>query len=498
MAYFNEFPNTRTYDSDLGWLISAVSKMQEDMEGMEKITYHDPIGWNISTQYEKNTVVKDPLTDVLYLSSQPVPAGVSLTNTDYWIAIGDFSYTIQYLKDAICTTDEGDSLTATRSYSVGDFLWWSDKLYKAIAVIHVGDAFGNNNIQNVQIVNLLEDIQTIIDNDVAGLQTKINDLSSATQWVQTKGKNIVWFGDSWTFGVGADDNDSRYSTLVSKRLGMTEYNYSVGAAGFTISGNTIADQITTASAGMTTAQKNNTAIVVIMGGVNDWRHNASSYTATTFSAEVRSVIYAAHAAFPNSKIVLAIGNTGYRLATNGYRYWIEYTNYHCAYGVAYPIQVIDNFINYLGPVEGLFTADGLHPNNSAHALIAGKLSTAIMGGKVNNTTYLGALSLPENWGTNHAIHFIQQEDMIHFGGAMINATDGAVTANTLIGQISAAWSPRDNAYLPIAKNNLTDGSTFCVVGNPSATFGAVASVRIIPASSLTANFYIPPASWRWN
>ena len=27
MAYFNEFPHTRTYDSDLGWLIKNVKKL---------------------------------------------------------------------------------------------------------------------------------------------------------------------------------------------------------------------------------------------------------------------------------------------------------------------------------------------------------------------------------------------------------------------------------------------------------------------------------------
>lgn len=29
MAYFNEFPHTRTYDSDLGWLIKQVKKLLE-------------------------------------------------------------------------------------------------------------------------------------------------------------------------------------------------------------------------------------------------------------------------------------------------------------------------------------------------------------------------------------------------------------------------------------------------------------------------------------
>lgn len=32
MSYFNEFPNTRTYDSDLGWLISKVTEINTEMQ----------------------------------------------------------------------------------------------------------------------------------------------------------------------------------------------------------------------------------------------------------------------------------------------------------------------------------------------------------------------------------------------------------------------------------------------------------------------------------
>lgn len=32
MAYFNEFPHTRTYDSDLGWLIKLVTEMKQEVQ----------------------------------------------------------------------------------------------------------------------------------------------------------------------------------------------------------------------------------------------------------------------------------------------------------------------------------------------------------------------------------------------------------------------------------------------------------------------------------
>lgn len=36
MAFFNEFPHTRTYDSDLGWLIKNVKKLIETTDGQQE------------------------------------------------------------------------------------------------------------------------------------------------------------------------------------------------------------------------------------------------------------------------------------------------------------------------------------------------------------------------------------------------------------------------------------------------------------------------------
>lgn len=36
MAFFNEFPHTRNYDSDLGWLIESVKKLVECCEGVNE------------------------------------------------------------------------------------------------------------------------------------------------------------------------------------------------------------------------------------------------------------------------------------------------------------------------------------------------------------------------------------------------------------------------------------------------------------------------------
>lgn len=88
MAYFNEFPNTRTYDSDIGWLIATVRQLIDRIDGYNEVHFADPLAWDITTQYTNATIVKDPETGSLFISKKNVPAGILLSNSEYWEEIG--------------------------------------------------------------------------------------------------------------------------------------------------------------------------------------------------------------------------------------------------------------------------------------------------------------------------------------------------------------------------------------------------------------------------
>ena len=75
MSFF-EFPYTRTYSSDLGWIIRQLQWVTKEVQ-FKTIKYADPLAWDITRQYEQNTVVIDQNTGIAYLSTQPVPTGVS-------------------------------------------------------------------------------------------------------------------------------------------------------------------------------------------------------------------------------------------------------------------------------------------------------------------------------------------------------------------------------------------------------------------------------------
>lgn len=83
------------YDESLSYyellckIIDKVNELAEDTLGL--IKYADPIQWNITKQYSENTVVVDPETGTAYISRQPVPSGILLTDKNYWNTIFNYA-----------------------------------------------------------------------------------------------------------------------------------------------------------------------------------------------------------------------------------------------------------------------------------------------------------------------------------------------------------------------------------------------------------------------
>lgn len=91
--------NGHMYEYDLCWLVEKILSFESQLNqaiDLKTIHYADPIQWDITTQYAPNTVVVDPKTGTAYMSKVPVPAGILLTNTDYWTVI--FNYQDIYTK----------------------------------------------------------------------------------------------------------------------------------------------------------------------------------------------------------------------------------------------------------------------------------------------------------------------------------------------------------------------------------------------------------------
>ena len=87
MAFLNQFPYSDFHEMNLDWIIKEVKRLTSEMEtfqAVNKVTFRD--NWDITIQYPAwSMVINDGFA---YISSKPVPAGIDILNTDYWILIG--------------------------------------------------------------------------------------------------------------------------------------------------------------------------------------------------------------------------------------------------------------------------------------------------------------------------------------------------------------------------------------------------------------------------
>ena len=169
MSLFQDrWPWSNIHELNLDWILLRLTKLEKDVYdfvALNALKYADPIQWNITTQYEKNTIVIDPLTGTAYISVQPVPSGVALTNTDYWTPVFDLSSFIARAGQNFTVHYEADTtLAATFNSNAEDWLVWGDVLYKVLVNITAGDQYVvGSNIEHFtmeDIIGHLDDLQT--------------------------------------------------------------------------------------------------------------------------------------------------------------------------------------------------------------------------------------------------------------------------------------------------------------------------------------------------
>lgn len=159
---FNEYPYRNLTDLNLDFILKAIKAIQNELTNFvnfNTIKYADPIQWNITTQYEANTVVIDGTSGNAYLSTQAVPSGVALSNTDYWTVIFNYATQLDSLREQIAEADEEASTTATAARSVGDLVWLNGRLAVVTAAMIAGDSYvENSNFEYITIEALIKNV----------------------------------------------------------------------------------------------------------------------------------------------------------------------------------------------------------------------------------------------------------------------------------------------------------------------------------------------------
>lgn len=210
--FVNKYPYTDMHELNLDWLLGQMLQLRTDMKdfiNQNMIKYADPIQWNITTQYESNTVVIEPNSGNAYISSQPVPAGVAISNTDYWSVIGNFSVLYESIKESIAADDDGSNINATEARTEGQLLWLNSILYKVLSDISVGALYITSGTgQNLQEVTIEELLNKETEDRIEAVENLENVIMSSIMAIQGNiPKDLNWIKPE-TFGaVGDGVND---------------------------------------------------------------------------------------------------------------------------------------------------------------------------------------------------------------------------------------------------------------------------------------------------
>ena len=268
--------------------------------------------WDKTRTYEPLMVVT--YQGASYTSRQYVPAGIEITNESYWVLSANYNAQVEAYRQEvrdILPYDETPTEGSTKGVT-------SDGIKKAIDTAEQTNATAIAN--EVTRATAAEKTNAdAIANEITRAKgaeqvnaTAIAKNTSAITEINTKKVTIV-IGDSWS-----DKNtisDAVWPEHFAELTGTTLDNYAKSAAGFTISGNTIATQIDSVLANYSTdSAKKNVKYVIVVAGVNDWVYGTHTIEALknvmwpqikrlsdTFKAYGTTVIWLPNMAWDNDR-----------------------------------------------------------------------------------------------------------------------------------------------------------------------------------------------------
>lgn len=330
-----------------------------------------------------------------------------------------------------------------------------------------------------------------IEQRLTTCENKINNLSKPN-FDYFSNYNAVFIGDSYTQGQGSTDwqtdHTYRYSSIVSAMLNMTEFNFAIGATGFL---NPAGDrngafttQIINARNAMSESERENTRLVVIMGGIGD------SQTSADYSYEqevnaVKQTCDNAHIFYPNALICL------FAMPWKGKLFLPRTLNLYNAIVkggfLSKNTKVCQGCYTWMFGQGDKYADDGVHPNNAGHARIAEYVLSAIISDNWTQWEDQRAVLIPTNTDItfDHAEHpeiipcVTIKQGLVYMSELSAGFTDGPWTPgnNYQITTIPAAFRPLRNRYA-LGFTGSEQNSIITLVGGSGA-------LRVVPTSNIT-------------
>lgn len=333
--------------------------------------FANPPEWNDTRGYEPLTIVLHQGNS--FTSTQYVPTGIDISNTKYWLETGNWNAQIEAYREEVRRYDGRITQNAND--------------IKANMAAIASEATARENADTAE-ETARKAADTELRSDLSAAIATMNQQNILSLY---KGKNCVWVGDSFTTGVGADPRTNRVSTVFCNAMGMTEFNYGVGASGWiwgTTANKPYITQVQDAYNAMTPEQRKNTAMVVLPGTSTDVTHGSTSHqigAAATLCAKKASDL------FPNAVIyVIPMIWDKVLFTYNAYDATVEICDQINRAAIPRVKMDEESYTWLLGRYE-FYTSDNVHPNNTGYAVWAAKMISSLLG-SANTAGYINSFT----------------------------------------------------------------------------------------------------------
>lgn len=309
-SFWNKYPYSDFHELNLDWIINAMKKLEiefDEFKVVNNITFSGQ--WDITKQYPAWTIVSD--NNIGYVSQKPVPAGVPLTNGNYWVEVIDYTAQIAGLENRVIALENHD-------------------------IVLDGQIIGiNNNISRIDDeLDLLNDGIYIYITDSYGLTTGNNpgDTETVPELLQAllKKDNNHFLSYAWS-GCGF--------------VGQNPTNF--------------LDEFTAASASIT--DKDKVSKIIVCAGRNDLTYG-------TVDTNIASFVTYCNTNYPNAEVLIGYIGNGDNSAEGTVASQIDgfFAYKNCVEHGAIYLSGVENVLHD----NALMYSDHVHPNLNGKKALA--------------------------------------------------------------------------------------------------------------------------------
>ena len=198
-----------------------------------------------------------------------------------------------------------------------------------------------------------------------------NYLAGCANYVEAAAPKAAFIGDSITAGHGASSEQTRWTSLVSQKMGWIEHNFGRGGTGYLATSSREGcglDFCPNYLGMLDEVASSDPDIVVVAGGENDMAQFASG----PVSGAITDTFNGLRERLPSARII-AVGPFARDITSSVTAFDLVVQDAARAIGGEY--------VSLIAPKpavqEDMFTADGVHVNDSGHAAIADRITSVL-------------------------------------------------------------------------------------------------------------------------